>query len=362
MRPVTPPRSARSARSALLCASALASLACHGSGDSTAAPSPSPSSGPSAPAAAAQASPAEGGIHVARRSAVDDAAAGAHAGKAHAIKTVFVVLMENHNWSDIHDSSAAPYINSLLPKAAWCTQYYDNPLGVHPSEPNYIWLEAGFHLGLVTDEDPGPKNVSSEDHLTKLMDAAGVTWKTYAEDAPPGTCPIETVGNYAPKHVPVLFFTDVVGSPPSETSPQCIRHVVPFAALAKDLATGNVARYNFIVPNICNDMHGGRDCPRRDLITQGDEWLSRTVPAILGSKAYADGGALFITWDESERGEYPIGMILLSPVERDAGYCSKTRYFHSSLLRTIEEIFDLSPLLNDAARQPDLADLFRSFP
>jgi hypothetical protein len=295
-------------------------------------------------------------IHVTKRSGADDA------GRPHAIKTVFVILMENNNWSDIYQSSAAPYINSLLPKASWCTQYFDNPLAVHPSEPNYIWIEAGFHLGLVTDRDPGPTNVSSADHLTKLMDAAGVSWKTYAEDAPAGTCPIETRGNYAPKHVPAVFFTDVVGDPPSATSPQCIRHVVPFTSLEKDLSTGAVAQYDFIVPNLCSDMHGGPGCPRTDDITQGDDWLSHAVPMILQSKAYADGGALFITWDESEHGEHPIGMIVLSPDAKGGGYQSTMRYFHSSLLRTVEEVFDLSPLLNDAARQPDLSDLFRSFP
>jgi hypothetical protein len=223
-------------------------------------------------------------------------------------------------------------------------------------------MEAGFHLGLVTDEDPGPGNVSSENHLTRQLDAAGVSWKTYAEDAPAGVCPIASQGNYAPKHVPAVFFTDVVGNPPSATSPQCIRHVVPFATLEKDLSTGNVARYDFIVPNLCSDMHGGPACPRMNEITQGDAWLSRTVPIIQQSKAYADGGAIFITWDESEQGEHPIGMIVLSPAAKGGGYTSGTKYFHSSFLRTMEEVFDVSPLLNDAAKQPDLSDLFRSFP
>jgi hypothetical protein len=318
--------------------------ACRGSSESTLAPAPPPSSGPSA-------------IHVTTRTALDDAGAA----RAH-IKTVFVIVMENTNWSDVYRSSAAPYINSLLPKASWCTQYYDNPLAVHPSEPNYIWMEAGFHLGLVTDSDPGPGNVSSDNHLTKLMDAAGISWKTYAEDAPAGVCPVETHGTYAPKHVPAVFFTDVVGSPPSLMSPQCIRHVVPYAAFGQDLAAENVARYNFIVPNICSDMHGGRDCPPVDGISQGDDWLRLNVPPILQSKAYADGGALFITWDESTRGEHPVGMILLSPLGKGGGYQSSKRYFHSSLLRTMQEIFGLSPLLNDAANQPDLSDLFSAFP
>src|SRR5580700_10376854 len=71
-----------------------------------------------------------------------------------AIKTIFLILMENNNWSTIYQSSAAPYINSLLPMASFCTQYFDNPKAVHPSEPNYIWLEAGDNLTFTTDNDP----------------------------------------------------------------------------------------------------------------------------------------------------------------------------------------------------------------
>ena len=37
-----------------------------------------------------------------------------------------------------------------------------------------------------------------------------------------------------------------------------------------------------------------------DEVSQTDTWLKNNVPAILTSNAYKDGGALFITWDESE--------------------------------------------------------------
>jgi phosphatidylinositol-3-phosphatase len=333
---------------------ALAAASCKSSADLEPAPHPAP--GLAASTGFGPATGATPAIRVSRRTD-DDASA-----RRRAIKTVFVVVMENMNWSDVYRASSAPFINSLLPRASYCTQYYDNPLGVHPSEPNYIWMESGFHQGLVTDFDPGPGNVTSANHLTRLMDAAGIAWKTYVEDAPAGLCPIESEHNYATKHVPQVFFTDVVGNPPSRTSPQCIRHVVPFSELAKDLETGNVPRYLFIVPNVCSDMHNGPGCPPASSLAQGDAWLARELPPILQSKAYADGGAVFLTWDESTRGENPIGMVVLSPAAKGGGYASTTRYFHSSLLRTIEEIFDLTPLLGDAATQPDLADLFQSFP
>jgi hypothetical protein len=145
-------------------------------------------------------------------------------------------------------------------------------------------------------------------------------------------------------------------------SKPCTDHVKPYPQLHTDLQNNTVAQYNFITPNLCDDMHGnGLSCPL-DTVASGDTWLSKEVPLILASQAYMDGGALFITWDESEGGEYPIGMIVLSPLGKGNGTMVTTQYFHSSMVRTVEEIFGLSPLLNDAANQPDLADLFTTFP
>src|SRR3954467_6888548 len=77
---------------------------------------------------------------------------------------VFIILMENHNWSDIKGSSSAPYINNtLLPEASHAEQYY-NPPGIHPSEPNYLWLEAGTNFGIANDADPAFNHQATTDH------------------------------------------------------------------------------------------------------------------------------------------------------------------------------------------------------
>src|SRR6266699_5320531 len=73
------------------------------------------------------------------------------------IKTVWIILMENHNWSQILGNKRAPYINSLLPIASHAEQYF-NPPGNHPSLPNYLWLEAGTNFGILNDNLPTRKN------------------------------------------------------------------------------------------------------------------------------------------------------------------------------------------------------------
>jgi hypothetical protein len=277
-----------------------------------------------------------------------------------AIQRVFIIVMENQNWSSIQGSTSAPYINNtLLPMSSYALRYF-NPPGIHPSEPNYIWLEAGSTLGLIGDADPTVNHLSTTDHLVTYLNNAGISWKSYQEDITGTICPLVTDGLYAPKHNPMVFFDDVTDTN-DFNSPYCIAHVRPYTELAADLTNGTVARYNFITPNLCNDMHDL--CPPLgNRILQGDTWLSTEVPKILQSAAYQNGGALFITWDEAATLDGPIGMIVLSPFAKGGGYTNLIHYTHSSTLRTFQEIFGVTPLLGDAANATDLSDLFVTFP
>jgi hypothetical protein len=97
-------------------------------------------------------------------------------------------------------------------------------------------------------------------------------------------------------------------------------------------------------------------------VLQGDTWLAHTIPGIMASQAYKNGGVILITWDEGEGSDGPIGMIALSSYAKGHGYSNTIHYTHSSTLRTLEELFQVSPLLGDAAKATDLRDLFRHFP
>jgi hypothetical protein len=277
------------------------------------------------------------------------------------IKTVFIIMMENHNWSDILNNPSAPYINqTLLPQASYALQYVNLP-GIHPSEPNYLWLEAGTSFGITNDGTPQNNHQSSTDHLVTYLDKAGITWKAYQEGISGKVCPLKGVGLYAPKHNPMVYFDNVTNNN-DPNSTYCIAHERPFTELQSDLANGTVSQYNFITPNLCNDMHDTDGCPTQDAVKNGDTWLSEQVPIIMGSSAYQQGGVIFITWDESENGDHPIGMIVLSPFAKGGGYSNSIPYTHSSTLRTIEEIFNITPLLGDTSKATDLSDLFSQFP
>ena len=70
----------------------------------------------------------------------------------------------------------------------------------------------------------------------------------------------------------------------------------PLQQLAFDLATDNVADYNWITPDQFNDMHttvsGGYKGLTGDpaKILQGDDVLRKVVPIIMASNAYKNHG------------------------------------------------------------------------
>jgi alpha-D-xyloside xylohydrolase len=273
-----------------------------------------------------------------------------------ATSTVFVIVMENHNWSSIKGSADAPYINNtLLPMASYCDQYY-NPPALHPSEPNYLWLEAGTNFGITNDNPPSTNQQTTTSHFVTQLKNAGISWKTYQENVDGLSCPTSDNSPYAVRHNPFAFFTDVT----TATSPSCTQVMRPFTELANDIANNTVAHYNFITPNLCDDGHDSC-APTSNPVKQTDDWLAANLPTILNSAQYQNNGAIFITWDEGESSsDGPIGMVVLSPFAKAGGYHSALRYTHSATLRTLQKIFGRTPLFGGAATAPDLSDLFVS--
>jgi len=304
------------------------------------------------------------------------------------VKTVWVILMENHNWTgnnagaafgapDIKGNPLAPYINGeLLNTSAHAEQYF-NPPGNHPSQPNYLWLEAGTNFGVLEDTQPGQPQLDTTKHLVSLLQNAGISWRAYAEPdfgSPVfDVCPLDFTFLDV-EHLAFVYFDDV-NEGLNPLSAECISHVRPYYQLATDLANHTSARYNFITPNVCHDGHEGvSPCDSTeptDNTQRSDAWLKQNVPLITESQEYKEGGALFIIWDEAEDdaqfSDGPIGFFLLSPFANGGGkkaFSNSIHYDHSSTLKTLEEIFHVGPLLGAAANPQtnDLSDFFRGGP
>ena len=279
--------------------------------------------------------------------------------RSHRLKTVFVIALENHGWHQISNSRSAPYLNSVIvPQGAAADAYRAAPFDLRPSEPNYIWMEAGSDLDIRDNDNPPSNYRRTTKHLVTLLQIAGVPWKSYQQGIRGTRCPLVEEGSYQPKHNPMVFFADVTDGN-NVASANCIAHVRPESELEADLAQDRVSGYVFITPDHCHNMHDA--CASGDNIKNGDDFLAREVETIRASKAYKDGGAIFIVWDENEGGDTSIPFFALSPFIKP-GFRSQTPFSHSSLLRTVQEIFAVEPLLRDAARATSFGEMFASYP
>ena len=285
------------------------------------------------------------------------------------IKHVFIIAMENTDTKQIYGNVSAPYINQfIIPKYARA-ENFNNPLPIEiPSEPHYIWMEAGTNAfsdrTFLNNDDPAPRNsTASRDHLvTQIENSKKLSWITYQQgiSQATGQCPIVSSFPYAAKHNPFVFFQDVSGNAPTKDNDLCKSHTKPYSEFETDLAANRMANYVFITPDLCNDMHGDERCPKVPRVMAGDRWLSAELPRIV-EWVHKNSGVIFIVWDEGSS-TTKIPFLAIGPGVK-ANYASSVTFNHGSLVRTIEDIFEL-PTLPAVSKENNLADMFTpgSFP
>lgn len=290
--------------------------------------------------------------------------AGTDSGMMPKDKPIFVIPMENKSSAMIYGNmTSAPYINgTLIPAYAHTTMFGDELPSLN-SEPHYVWMESGTNVfsdhTFSTDNDSSASNsTNSTEHLAAQLQKAGISWMSYQQGIAANTCPISSTGFYAAKHDPFVFFQDIAGNPPSKTNMLCAQHHKPLTALAGDLQNNTVARYNFITPDLCNDMHGDSNCQQANTdaanIKAGDDFLKNNLPPII-AYALAHDGYVFVTWDEGDNTNL-IPFIAISNHAKK-NYAGAVKYTHSSLLKSEELILGV-PVLSKVANDNDFADLF----
>ena len=303
------------------------------------------------------------------------------ASSAHAasIGDVFYIPLVNHNFiqtatgkkhDQIYGNPAAPFINSLVtpgnPNAAqtsFALNYQDVSPTLYPSEPNFVWAEAGIASTNPAqppykDENPyqSTNNIVNAPNLSGLLQQKYGTsgWRSYEEDtdllntagqnfnsaggtltsnaASPGQyeAPLTSFHGtsadyvnpyngshqyfFAPWHDGQLYFADTNGGDNRTSSNPEAGYYAPLQQLTSDLANNRVARYNWIAPDEYNDMHSSLSTPftyhgvtyganpNQEAIALGDNFLSIVVPEIMASQAYKNNG-LIVIWDDQTEGD-----------------------------------------------------------
>jgi phospholipase C len=160
----------------------------------------------------------------------------------------------------------------------------------------------------------------------------------------PSNCALSTSGNYAVKHNPQAYYTNV--------RTDCATTNTPLGS------TPNISRkFTLVTPNMCNDMH---DCS----VSTGDTWLKGFIPKLLASSEYQAGNtAIFVTFDEAGGywdsgfvqpidyfGDGPrIPMIAVSRFST-GGRVSHVYNEHSSFVKFVERNWQLGTTLSERSR------------
>jgi hypothetical protein len=327
---------------------------------------------------------------------------------------VWVVVLENEGIDKTFLHNPNPYLGKTLQKqGTLLTQYYAT---AHLSNPNYIALMSGQAPNPLMQSDcqdyvdfqPSPavfdprgngqavgagcvlpRNVLS---LPDQLQARNISWHGYMEDMgndlsrEPDRCgqPASSAGTgmqdgtqsaaakdqYAARHNPFVYFHSLIDSG------SCERNVVPLTHLAPDLTSvSTTPRFNFVVPNLCNDGHDA-PCAGKDVsggqaggLVSADHFLQMYVPKIMASPAFKQDGLLLVVADETDGqdaasccGETPgpnspapgiyvqsnngqggglIGALAIGRCVRPAATSSQP-YNHYSLLRSLEDLYGVT--------------------
>src|SRR5262245_49974839 len=167
---------------------------------------------------------------------------------------IVVIVLENHEYGSIADSSKAQYLKSFARGGTVFARFHALH---HPSLPNYLEMTSGHTSGCRSDGCP--KATFKSNNLFHQLSDAGIQWASWVESMG-YRCRMSSYGDYASWHNPALYYRNLIPG-------ACSRHDIPYPKHLPRYLPGFV----FAVPNLCHDMH---DCS----VSVGSHWLRSHVP------------------------------------------------------------------------------------
>lgn len=239
---------------------------------------------------------------------------------------VVIAIMENEGSDTIMASSSTPYIHSLANQGV---RFTASKAVTHPSQPNYLALFSGSTQGVTNDDCP--KNFTGKANLASQLIAAGFTFKGYSESMPYNGYTGCSSNGYVRKHNPWVDFDNV----PASSN-------LTYAAFPSDFS--KLPTVSVVVPNQCNNMH---DCS----LATGDNWLKNNIDAY-AQWAKTHNSLLILTWDEDGGASGNVIPTIFVGANITPGTTNSQSFNHYGLLRTLEDMYGLTPLNNAASASP----------
>lgn len=250
-------------------------------------------------------------------------------------KKAAIIIFENTDYSA---AKKQPTFKQIASEGFLFTHFHAI---THPSQPNYIALVSGSKNKVNSND-----NVDIDaNHLADLIEAKGLTWKTYAEGYP-GNCFLgATSGKYARKHNPFISFKNI------QNNPDRCANIVPSTKMKKDLEKGTLPDFIFYVPDMDNSGHDTD-------VKYADQYIAKTWMPLLKDPKFMEDRLVVITFDE---GEVSVTNRIFTAFYGDMvkhGGTSDVKVNLFSLLRLIEDEWDLGTLGKKDLTAPLITDPF----
>jgi phospholipase C len=226
--------------------------------------------------------------------------------------------------------------------------------------PKCIWgcdAPAGTHTSLITERNDfqpgkGPFPCLLYRTIRDLLDAKKVSWRYYV---PEMCCAV---------YGRLLSAFDAIKAVRYSSQWKDGHISTPQTNIFKDLTKRQLQAVSWVIPDENDSDHPGT------FSDTGPSWVTSVVNAI-GESSYWDSTAVVIIWDDwgglydsldpPQKGYGGLGLrvpaIIVSPYARP-GHISKTQYEFGSILKYIEQNWDLGSLRTSDKRATSIADCF----
>lgn len=267
---------------------------------------------------------------------------------------VLIVVLENQNYESAMQNDL---LKSLAQKGAVFSNFGNL---YHYSYPNYLAMIAGSDFRTHSPQllSDNQKNFRDDNEHRTIADL--LNWKNYAEDYPAapdaGKPFLGDRGRYVRRHTPFLSFQAIQ----TKTFHQVVRvdtheeknaFVTDISNFIADPQKNPLPEYMFYTPNLDDDGHDPTSQPQVGLKNSADwlrnfltTWLHFDDKTWLPKDEALKRTLVIVTFDESEGNINPeriytvfLGAMVKTQEVTDA-------YNHYSVLRTIEDNFNLQPL------------------
>src|SRR6266404_3955997 len=175
---------------------------------------------------------------------------------------IVVVIEENHGFSQIIGSSAAPNINALAASGANIVNDSNDPQGNisgshavrHPSQPNYLEFYSGNNQGTIQDGHPGSSSEPfsapppfTTPNLGAALRNSGFSFATYSQTLPSVGFDGDSNGAYQRKHNPVTNWMNNVNPTANQYPSTLNQPFTTFQQIANSPGGfGNLPKVSFV--------------------------------------------------------------------------------------------------------------------